>query len=389
MYLKQCLVTSNVEYFKGEVGDIIKSHKTIKQYAYILHDKDLGQSPHWTIYLNFGNSGVDTKQVGEWFGLQESQVERIKGRKTDALQYLTHSNDTQKHKYQYPVSEITANFDFETEITNSKILGDFDNFSYAEQLDYVNTLPSSERAVAFTKLERLWKCHCQWLTLKANRRIEVVFVTGKGGTGKTYYAKKLMEQMNYDYCVSSSSNDPWQDYMGQKGMILDDLRDTAFSFEDLLKALDNDTSSSIKRRFSNVVFAGFVIVITSSVPLIHWYKRPDKSGNRIPYDELAQLYRRITTYVELKNDEIIVYNDGVDDYGHPSGLGQVFKNNLLRRIKNEKPKTDFCALFGAICETATTDIFDIQQLPISEAEKYREKPRRKPQKYDLSSGKTE
>ncbi|MBQ8309001.1 MAG: AAA family ATPase, partial [Clostridia bacterium] len=84
MYLKQCLVTSNVEFFKGNVGDIIKSHKTIKQYAYILHDKDAGQSPHWTIYLNFGSSGVDTKQVGEWFGLQESQVERIKGRKTDA-----------------------------------------------------------------------------------------------------------------------------------------------------------------------------------------------------------------------------------------------------------------------------------------------------------------
>ena len=364
MYLKQCLVTSNVEFFKGEVGDIIKSHKTIKQYAYILHDKDPGQSPHWTIYLNFGSSGVDTKQVGEWFGLQESQVEKIKGRKTDALQYLTHSNDTQKHKYQYPVSEITANFDFETEINNSKILGDFKNFSYAEQLEYVNTLPVSEKPAAFSKLERLWKCHCQWLTLKADRNIEVVFVTGKGGTGKTYYAKKLMEQMKYDYCVSSSSNDPWQDYMGQKGMILDDLRDNAFAFEDLLKALDNDTSSSIKRRFSNVVFAGFVIIITSSVPLIHWYKRPDKSGNRIPYDELTQLYRRISTYVELKNDEIIVYNDGVDDYGHPKGLGQAFKNTLARGIKKEKTKTNFGALFGQICEEATTSVFDIEQQEI-------------------------
>ena len=85
MYLKQCLVTSNVEFFKGEVGDIIKSHKTIKQYAYILHDKYPGQSPHWTIYLNFGSSGVDTKQVGDWFGLQESQVEKIKGRKRDLV----------------------------------------------------------------------------------------------------------------------------------------------------------------------------------------------------------------------------------------------------------------------------------------------------------------
>ena len=40
MYLKQCLVTSNVEFFKGDVQEIIKAHKTIKQWAYILHDKD-------------------------------------------------------------------------------------------------------------------------------------------------------------------------------------------------------------------------------------------------------------------------------------------------------------------------------------------------------------
>lgn len=248
------------------------------------------------------------------------------------------------------------------------ILGDFEEHSYAEQLDYVHGLAPSQQKAAFSDLEKRWKCHCQWLTLRANRNIEVVFVTGKGGTGKTSYAKTLMDRMGYDYCVSSSSNDPWQDYMGQKGMILDDLRDTAFSFEDLLKALDNDTSSSIKRRFSNVVFAGFVIIITSSVPIIHWYKRPDKNGNRVPYDDLAQLYRRISCYVELVKDEVIVYNDGLDDYGHPKGLGHVYQNNLIKGFKFSKKKTDFNALFGQICEASTTDVFKYQQLKIDTSE---------------------
>ena len=154
MYLKQCLVTSNVEFFKGDVQEIIKAHKTIKQWAYILHDKD-DTAKHYHIYLNFGTSGVDTKQIGEWFGLQESQVEKIKGRKTDALSYLTHSDNKQKYKYQYSPSEVIANFDFQTEIDSAKILGDFKNFSYAEQLEYVESLPISEKTTAFTKLQKL------------------------------------------------------------------------------------------------------------------------------------------------------------------------------------------------------------------------------------------
>ncbi|HIZ00358.1 MAG TPA: replication protein, partial [Firmicutes bacterium] len=125
MYLKQCEVESRVEYFKGDIQEILKSHTVIKKWAYILHDKD-DTAPHYHIYLNFGNSGRDTAQVASWFGLQESQVSRVKGRATDMLLYLTHGNDSQKNKYQYSPSEVVANFDFETEIKNAQILGDFE-----------------------------------------------------------------------------------------------------------------------------------------------------------------------------------------------------------------------------------------------------------------------
>ncbi len=366
MYLKQCLVTSNVEFFKGEVGDIIKSHKTIKQYAYILHDKDPGQSPHWTIYLNFGSSGVDTKQVGEWFGLQESQVEKIKGRKTDALQYLTHSNDTQKHKYQYPVSEITANFDFETEINNSKILGDFQNFSYAEQLEYVESLPISEKTTAYRKLETLWRIRCQWLTLHTERKIDVIFICGKGGTGKMYYAKDLLRKRHYDFCISSSSNDFMQDYLGQKAMILDDCRDRSFrSFEDCLKMLDNHTSSTVSSRFHNKAFNGEVIVITSSIPLRYWFRGKNADGNyfNVANEDFVQLYRRISCYVEITHEEIAVYSE-IDKNGNPAGLAQVFKNKLAELQKEKQEKRDFGAWFAEIAEPAKTDVFNIEQTKI-------------------------
>lgn len=361
MYLKHCEVESRVEYFKCPIQDTIKAHTTIKKWAYILHDKDSDASPHYHIYLNFGNSGVDTKQVAEWFGLQESQVNKVKGRASDILLYLTHGNDSQQNKYQYSPTEVHANFDFQTAIKNAKILGDFENYSYARQLEYVNTLPVSEKASAFSQLEKLWKLQCRWLTLQTDRKLDVVFISGKGGTGKTYYAKKLLNSMGYDYCVSSSSNDPFQDYLGQKAIILDDLRDKSFEFEDLLKILDNNTVSSVQSRFQNKVFNGVMIVITTNVPLRYWYHGSNGKGGYydLKNEDFVQFYRRIGCYVEVTKEEILVYSEiGAD--GWPKGGAKVFKNELAEQAKKEVKKTDFVALFGEICEEVTDSPFDGQ-----------------------------
>lgn len=353
MWLKHCEVESRVEFFKGDIQEIIKSKKTIKKWAYILHDKD-DTAPHYHIYLNFGDSSVDTKEVASWFGLQESQVNRIRGRATDMLEYLTHANNSQQNKYQYSPDEVVANFDFLTAIKNSKILGDFEKYSYAQQLRYVNSLPVSEKTQAYAKLDKLWRLHCQCLVLNPDRDIEVMFIYGKGGTGKTYYAKKLLDKMGYDYCVSSSSNDPFQDYMGQQAIILDDLRDKTFEFEDLLKLLDNNTASSVKSRFSNKVFNGKMIVITSTVPLAYWYRLHQYDG----FDTLQQLYRRITSYVVVTTEHVSVY-DELDARGRPSGIPYVYKNEIPD-LKRQSPrrKTKFADIFDEMLEDASPDIID-------------------------------
>ena len=344
MKCKHYEIESRVEFFSEPIGDILRRYKTIKKYAYILHDKDADASPHYHIYVNFGKSGVDSKIVAQWFGVQESCVERIKGRATDMLLYLTHGQESQKHKYQYSPSEVIANFDFEAEIEKSKILGDFKKYSYAQQLKYIDTLPIAEKKTAFGTLEKLWKIHCQVLSLEPNRDIDVMFIYGKTGTGKTTYAKRYAEGRGYDCCISSSSNDPWQDYLGQKCMILDDARDTTFDkFEDFLKIIDNHTSSSIQARYGNKVFSGELIIITSSVPLSYWYKFTNR-------EDLKQMYRRITAYVEITREEIAVYSE-LDDFGHPTGFAAHFKNDIHKMAQNpKKKKTDFIEGFANICE---------------------------------------
>jgi len=351
MLAKHCEVVCNKDKLSVDIQQTIREYKTIKYWAYILHDKD-DTAPHYHIYLNFGTSSVDFEQVAKWFKLESNFVSKVKGRKTDMLKYLIHANDTQLHKHQYDIKEVVANFDVGTEIVKSKILGDFDNYSFAQQLQYVDSLPIGEKLSAMNQLKKLWEIRCKILSLNSDRKINVLFFCGKSGTGKTYHAKKFLEKKNIDYCVSSSSNDPFQDYMGQKAIILDDLRDEAFEFEDLLKILDNNTASSVRSRFSNKVFNGKMIVITSTVPLHYWYWafRSDHS------DTLDQLYRRITSYVVVEKDYVKVYGE-LDDMGRPAGLPRVFRNEIPELKLKKMHKKDFGDVFAEMLPDAFPDDF--------------------------------
>ena len=361
--LRQMEIVTDVDKLNVDLQATLMKYRTIKQWAYIVHDKDDTRA-HYHIYLNFGTSSVDTALVASWFQIPENFINKVKGRKTDMLLYLTHGNESQKNKYQYPTSEVVANFDFQTEITNASIIGDFKNFSYAEMLQYANTLPISEKVKTLTQLEKLYKleCHCQ--ALNPHRDIQVMFITGKPGKGKTYYAKKFLEGMKYDYCISSSSNDIFQDYKGQRAIILDDLRakeeneyvKSGIEFVDLLKMIDNNTQSSVYSRFQNKVFVGKMIVITSSVPIKFWYRHM-RYNNR---EDLEQLYRRINSYVVVTETEVKLYN-GLTEDGEPIGPPTIYENEVPKlKREQQSEKFDFKKAFD--------DIFNPMQELVSDAD---------------------
>ena len=148
--------------------------------------------------------------------------------------------------------------------------------------------------------------------------------------------------------------------MGQRAILLDDFRDRCFkNFEDLLKFLDNHTASSVQSRFTNKVFNGEMIVITSSVPLRYWYRGKNADGKyfTVSQEDFIQLYRRISCYVEVTEAEINVYEQ-IDEKGNPSGIGRAFKNDIVGAKRQEEKKTDFGAMFEKICEPATVEYTD-------------------------------
>ena len=96
---------------KVDLEYICKAHKSIKEFAYIYHDKD-GVKPHYHIYLNFGRSLISAKIIANWFEIPESSIYKVKCRKIDMLRDLIHSSLSLKNKHQYSPEEVVANFDY-------------------------------------------------------------------------------------------------------------------------------------------------------------------------------------------------------------------------------------------------------------------------------------
>jgi hypothetical protein len=147
----------------------------------------------------------------------------------------------------------------------------------------------------------------------------------------------IARKLGKSYCVSSASNDPFQDYFGQDILILDDLRDVDISYTDLLKALDKHTKSTVKSRYHNKCFLGDMIIITSCVPLEDWYFN-HKS------EEKRQLKRRIMEMYIMSLEDIrhFRYNEVLNRYE----LIDTAKNHVLELMQEQYKETSFFKQMG-------------------------------------------
>ena len=58
--------------------------------------------------------------------------------------------------------------------------------------------------------------------------------------------------------------------------------------------------------------------------------------------------------VEVTREEVIVYDNGLDEIGKPIGTGTIYKNELLELKKIKKSRFDFQSAFDKICSPGAT-----------------------------------
>lgn len=248
----------------------------IKDYAYIKHGRPIeDKDDHVHLMLRFKNA-IPTQRILAYFNKHNIQIEvqhLCKCYKWNgAIAYLTHEN---VDKPKYDRKEVISNYDFENdinqaleekklkrdvkrakEITEHIVNGEikvYRIFDYLSVWEYHTYKKEIDNAIKYRNLK----------IQKEGRSMECIYIQGGSGLGKTTMAKEIAKTQNLDYFISSGSNDVLDGYMGEPCIILDDLRASCMNLSDLLKMLDNNTSSTVKSRFYNKALSCKLIIITS------------------------------------------------------------------------------------------------------------------------------
>lgn len=313
---RMCEIESDTQHLTEDtIKSVLGSQNCIDKYVYILHDKDTKEdgtlkNPHYHVYLHF-TGGRTFDNVAKWFGLSPAFVSKIHGTFGDAVEYATHHNAPEKYQYDY--SEVKANFDYEKAVKQNterkekkcsinQILSDIDSGTIKEY-NIIDRITINDYVTYERQIKRAFDFKLKQAERAVNRNMRVCYIYGGSGTGKTTYAKMIAKQQNYEVFISSGSNDPFDGYKGQECVILDDLRGSVFPLSDLLKILDNNTSSTVKSRYKNVSLQCELLIITTTKTPAEFYKTVFESNG----EEYKQFLRRCTEMARVTEDKVYLY----------------------------------------------------------------------------------
>lgn len=346
------------------------SHRTIKRWAYIKHDKDVYSAldeecdpehkrgevkpPHWHIVIEMGSNQVEVGVVAKWLGISDNFVGVAKGAGAflDCVKYLTHEDEKQQSagKRLYGDDEVAANFDFRAELDKRaerklKYGKDLTDKEYlrAEVLYKGLTLREVRDKYPLLYMDDmvyLKKCRLDYLANKKPPKLRInYYITGKGGEGKGLIsralARSMYPQFKYDediFFEVGAKGAAFEGYDGQPVIIWNDFRAI-----DLLTELNGrgnvfnvfDTRPTRQKqsiKYGSVNLCNTVNIVNSIQPFREFldglageYKGRDGLTRKSEHSNREQSYRRfpMITCLHEEDYDLLVnkgFTEGTDAY---------------------------------------------------------------------------
>lgn len=119
---RQFMYTQDLDHlpFKKEDLKTLLEKSSAEEWAYILHDKDIGKNgktirPHFHVVMKFKDAKTISR-VAKLFNDKQEYIEVWRNTIGNAYSYLIHETSNAKDKHHYDPIEVVSSFDFETKI---------------------------------------------------------------------------------------------------------------------------------------------------------------------------------------------------------------------------------------------------------------------------------
>lgn len=330
MYVQQ------LEYLNLSINEICQrliDDKDVKDFGLIVHDKDVKEDnplerseEHLHAFINFKQQ-KSLQYVSRLMSDEENRIDFFNRdtvpdkNERNGFLYLLHRTKGSAHKHQYNIDELILppNSDLKKRITkweknyqsflsktgNNKRkqvvkqhLESYTNllFDYDELEQKLTSLELAQNSTLIKNIDelRIKKKHADYVKNERYKDKKVIYIYGPSGVGKSRLSKRIAYNFvdnNEDVYVTSSNRDPFQNYIDEKVIILEEFRaTTGIAENELFQLLDKTNSTfSAGARYKDKLLMPELVIINS----IH---APTEilSAERL---NKMQLYRRLDAVI--------------------------------------------------------------------------------------------
>ena len=355
-YEKNPKTGEDLHFSEANILSCVK-HKSITRYAYIKHDRDaitewdiengkgayseqdLGKDKgdHWHIVIECARGLMPVSTIARWLGIPENMVEIPKGRGAfiDCVEYLRHSDIRQelKGKYEYDKSEVKANFDWETEVTEL-VLRKTKYEKPLSQADFLKNEVLYNGMRLKTVIDTYPTIYQKEMTVFDRLRMKYIveraplpcsrvnfYIEGKSGYGKDTMARSIARGLFPDlvgddddiFFEIGGNKVTFDGYDGQPVIIWSEFRADTFvkalgGYEEVLGAIDIiPKNNRHHKKFGAVKLINSVNIVTSTEPYLNFLKGLIPENDPDP----TQANRRFPIIIPIRmSDFDILINSG-------------------------------------------------------------------------------